>query len=142
MYRLRIRTPWLVAAAAALVACSDDPTAPPPPVAAAPAADLDLKLPALGEMRPAMKESRRRAASVDPLGPARITEDWEEELARPIQQIFDPRTRTRVEGAYGYALGLHEYIGNIGRIATTVRDLAGTARRTRPRRTWWCFLTA
>ena len=126
MYRLRIRTLWPAAAAAALVACSEDPTASAPPFAVAPMPDLELELPALDALRPATEERRRGAASGDPPGPARITEDWEEELSRPIQQIFDPRTRTRIEGAYGYALGLHEYIGNIGRIATTVQASMGS----------------
>jgi len=43
----------------------------------------------------------------------------EHSLDRPIQQIFNATTRAYVEPGYAAALGLHDYIGNVGRIQTT-----------------------
>lgn len=38
---------------------------------------------------------------------------------RPFQQVFDPRTRVYFQDGYSAALGIHQYVGNVGSIRTT-----------------------
>lgn len=45
--------------------------------------------------------------------------DLEDEQARPLQQIFDAETRVGFEPGYAWALGSHQYIGNLGSVTTT-----------------------
>jgi hypothetical protein len=115
----------LIAFAAMLGAgCAEDPSAPlNSPIEDAGA--LELVLPNVAGVRPEV--TSRRILDRPPEGsrPARVTSDYEDDLSRPLQQIFDPRTRTRIEGGDGYALGIHDYIGNVGGIQTTVQVAVG-----------------
>lgn len=60
-----------------------------------------------------------READPDGSSPALTEEPDGEDSNRPLQQIFDPETRVGFESGYAYALGRHDYIGNVGAVRTT-----------------------
>jgi hypothetical protein len=118
------RTPTTLAIAFAATlgtACADEPSSALAPRLGGASEELILVLPSASEMRAEVIAHRVLDPPPDKARPARVSQDPEDELSRPLQQIWDPRTRTRIEGGYGYALGLHEYLGNMGAISTTVQ---------------------
>jgi hypothetical protein len=111
-----VPTPVLLALLA-LAACDGgdvSPTAPPSPA--------DLVAPRL----PVLPPVSFRSVVYDTLVPTSAhgaeTEIGDEDLAsRPLQQLFNVRTRTGLETNDGYVFsyGLHDYIGNVGAVETT-----------------------
>ncbi len=111
------RTRHLLLALLAAGGCADQDASPVAPEHTAEA--MAPQLPAL----PHVSFTTSEHETLVPAAPARADTDITDgELeSRPLQEVFNPRTTTGIAEGHGYvyAIGLHDYIGNMGAIATT-----------------------
>ena len=81
-------------------------------------AGLDLRVPRLTQSDLEQRDFVELLPDGDPVARVIDPDDYEYS-SRPLQQIFDARTRVYFQPGYAAALGIHSYIGNVGTIATT-----------------------
>lgn len=117
MYRSRFTLSLLLTGTVVAGCVEESPVSPGrPPSTPVPSVNAPVLTPDdLVDRTITVREARPEAP-----GPARAELDGEA-ASRPLQQIFDAETRVGFEKGYAYALGRHDYIGNVGFVSTTAQ---------------------
>ncbi len=114
MYRIKAS---LLAIVMLGLGCTDSPVEPSAPTAANMLEELDFFMPRLTADDFAHGTRPQTPRPKSGQGPARIEDD--ENTSRPIQQIFNPHTGVGFGSGHAWAMGRHDYIGNVGSVSTT-----------------------